>query len=118
MDSYLIEGGQRLRGSIAVSGAKNAALPILTVALMTGETCSFGNIPALRDIQTQIKILNTLGVETAWNRGVIEAEVKDTYNSTAPYELVKTTQGNPVHYRLLSLPPYLLGRAEDILAGM
>ena len=111
MDSYIIEGGQSLRGSIGVSGAKNAALPILTVALMTGETCSFGNIPALRDIQTQIKILNTLGVETTWKGKTITARVKDTYNSTAPYELVKQMRAG-----VCVLGPLLAARGEAVVS--
>ena len=65
MDAFLIRGGQRLSGSVTVSGAKNSALPILAVSLMTADPCRFHNVPAIRDIQTQIKILNTLGVETA-----------------------------------------------------
>ena len=89
MDSFLIRGGHRLAGTITVSGSKNAALPILAVSLMTGETCRFNNIPVLRDIQTQVKILNTLGVESSWDAHTVTTKVKDTYNSTAPYELVK-----------------------------
>ncbi|MBA3846469.1 MAG: UDP-N-acetylglucosamine 1-carboxyvinyltransferase [Planctomycetes bacterium] len=89
MDSFLVKGGKKLSGTIGVSGAKNAALPILAVSLMTDAPCLFSNIPLLRDIQTQVKILNTLGVETSWKGRDVAAQVKDTYNSTAPYELVK-----------------------------
>ena len=89
MDTFVIQGGHRLAGSIAVSGSKNSALPILAVSIMTGEACRFGNIPVLRDIQTQVKILNTLGIETQWKGRDVFTQVKDTYNSTAPYELVK-----------------------------
>jgi UDP-N-acetylglucosamine 1-carboxyvinyltransferase len=89
MDSFVITGGHRLSGSISVAGSKNSALPILAVSLMTSDSCTFANIPLLRDIQTQVKILNTLGVETQWKGREIATAVKDTYNSTAPYELVK-----------------------------
>jgi UDP-N-acetylglucosamine 1-carboxyvinyltransferase len=89
MDSFLIQGGAKLSGSITVSGSKNSALPILAVSLMTEQPCKFKNIPLLRDIQTQVKILNTLGVETSWQGREVAARIKDTYNSTAPYELVK-----------------------------
>ncbi|HYE06688.1 MAG TPA: UDP-N-acetylglucosamine 1-carboxyvinyltransferase [Planctomycetota bacterium] len=89
MDSFLVTGGVKLSGTIGVSGAKNAALPLLAVSLMTDAPCLFSNIPLLRDIQTQVKILNTLGVETSWKGRDVAAQVKDTYNSTAPYELVK-----------------------------
>ena len=88
MDSFIIQGGAKLSGSIAVSGSKNAALPILAVSIMTDEICKFGNIARLRDIQSQVKIINTLGVETNWTGKVITTRVVDTYNSTAPYELV------------------------------
>src|SRR5438874_1761389 len=70
MDTFVIKGGQRLAGSIMTEGA-----------------CRFDNIPLLRDIQTQVKILNTLGIESHWKGREIHTQVKDTYNSTAPYEL-------------------------------
>ncbi len=107
MDTFLIKGGQRLSGSIAVSGSKNSALPILAVSLMTGEACRFGNIPTLRDIQTQVKILNTLGVETQWTGRVISTLMRDTYNSTAPYELVKQMRAG-----VCVLGPLLAARGE------
>jgi UDP-N-acetylglucosamine 1-carboxyvinyltransferase len=111
MDSFLIKGGQRLTGSIAVSGSKNSALPILAVSLMTNEPCRFGNIPTLRDIQTQVKILNTLGVETKWTGKNITTEVRDTYNSTAPYELVKQMRAG-----VCVLGPMLAARGEAIVS--
>jgi len=89
MDSFVITGGQKLSGTIAVSGSKNSALPILALSIMAPGAHRFANIPLLRDIQTQVKILNTLGIETQWEGRTITATVKDTYNSTAPYELVK-----------------------------
>ena len=119
MDSFLIRGGKPLAGTIAVSGSKNAALPILAVSIMTGETCHFGNIPALRDIQTQVKILNTLGVETIWGTGkgkgndshTLTTRVRDTYNSTAPYELVKQMRAG-----VCVLGPLLAARGEAIVS--
>jgi UDP-N-acetylglucosamine 1-carboxyvinyltransferase len=111
MDSFLIRGGKPLAGTIAVSGSKNAALPILAVSIMTGETCRFGNIPALRDIQTQVKILNTLGVETTWVGKTITTKVRDTYNSTAPYELVKQMRAG-----VCVLGPLLAARGEAIVS--
>lgn len=107
MDSFVIRGGHRLAGSVAVSGSKNSALPILAVGLMTGETCRFRNIPALRDIQTQVKILNTLGIESHWSGKVVETTVRDSYNSTAPYELVKTMRAG-----VCVLGPLLAARGE------
>ena len=111
MDSFVITGGQRLAGSIAVSGSKNSALPILAVSIMTGEACRFGNIPLLRDIQTQVKILNTLGIESTWKGREIRTQVKDTYNSTAPYELVKQMRAG-----VCVLGPLLAARGEAIVS--
>jgi UDP-N-acetylglucosamine 1-carboxyvinyltransferase len=111
MDTFVINGGARLAGSIAVNGSKNSALPIIAVSLMTGESCRFANIPLLRDIQTQVKILNTLGVETHWEGREITAVVKDTYNSTAPYELVKQMRAG-----VCVLGPLLAARGEAIVS--
>jgi UDP-N-acetylglucosamine 1-carboxyvinyltransferase len=90
MDCYLIDGGAKLSGTIQVNGSKNAALPILAVSLMTTGRCTFRNVPVIRDLQTQVKILNTLGIESRWDGHTVTTHVVDTYNSTAPYELVRT----------------------------
>ena len=111
MDTFVIQGRQRLSGSIAVSGSKNSALPILAVSIMTGESCRFGNIPVLRDIQTQVKILNTLGIETVWKGHDIRTVVKDTYNSSAPYELVKQMRAG-----VCVLGPLLAARGEAMVS--
>jgi UDP-N-acetylglucosamine 1-carboxyvinyltransferase len=107
MDSFIIQGGAPLSGSITVSGSKNSALPIVAASLMTDEPCRFKNIPLLRDIQTQVKVLNTLGVQTKWNGREIETEVIDTYNSVAPYELVVQMRGS-----ICVLGPLLAKRGE------
>lgn len=115
MDSFLIRGGKSLAGTIAVSGSKNAALPILAVSIMTNDTCRFRNVPALRDIQTQVKILNTLGIESTWGTGkdskTITTRVRDTYNSTAPYELVKQMRAG-----VCVLGPLLAARGEALVS--
>lgn len=111
MDSFIIQGGVPLSGSITVSGSKNSALPILAASLMTDAPCKFKNIPLLRDIQTQVKILNTLGVETSWQGREINAKIKDTYNSTAPYELVKTMRAG-----VCVLGPLLAKRGEAMVS--
>ncbi|MFM2092069.1 MAG: hypothetical protein RLZZ127_2558, partial [Planctomycetota bacterium] len=67
----------------------NASLPILAASLMTDQPCVFRKVPELSDTKTQVKILNTLGVETRWERGAVHTRLRDTDNSTAPYELVK-----------------------------
>jgi UDP-N-acetylglucosamine 1-carboxyvinyltransferase len=89
MDAFVISGGRRLEGSVAIRGSKNACLPLLAAGILADGPCTFTNVPLLRDVQTQVKILNTLGIETSWKGRSVVTEVKDTYNSTAPYELVK-----------------------------
>ncbi|MBU4120704.1 MAG: UDP-N-acetylglucosamine 1-carboxyvinyltransferase, partial [Proteobacteria bacterium] len=63
MDKMVIVGGESLRGDVRISGAKNAALPILTSVLLVGGWNTFHNIPDLMDIKTIRKLLNSLGVE-------------------------------------------------------
>ena len=62
MDSFLIRGGQRLHGEVAISGAKNAALPILCASLLTAQPVHIRNVPRLRDINTCLRLLGSMGV--------------------------------------------------------
>ena len=64
MDKLLIEGGRRLEGSIAVSGAKNAALPILAAGLLTSDPLMVSNVPKLHDVATTLKLLAGMGVRS------------------------------------------------------
>ena len=61
MDKICVEGGKRLAGHVAISGAKNAALPILASSLLTDGTCRFTNVPNLRDIHSILQLLESLG---------------------------------------------------------
>ena len=61
MDKLVIEGGVRLKGEVTVSGSKNAVLPILAATLLTDEPCIINGVPNLRDVNTMIKILRSLG---------------------------------------------------------
>ena len=63
MDKLLIEGGTRLSGEIAISGAKNAALPILCTALLTAEPVTYTTVPRLKDIGTLLELLGQMGVK-------------------------------------------------------
>ena len=94
MDSLLIEGGHRLQGEVAMSGAKNAALPILCAALLTAEPVTLTNVPRLRDIGTLLALLAQMGVkvEREADRVTLDASVLD--NPVAPYELVKTMRAS------------------------
>ncbi len=68
MDKLVIEGGQRLAGEIVVSGAKNAALPILCAGLLSAEPVHLENVPDLQDVRTTLKLLNQMGVRTECRR--------------------------------------------------
>ena len=69
MDKLLIEGGTRLSGEVAISGAKNAALPILCAALLTAEPVTFTNVPQLNDIDTLLALLGQMGVSSRASSG-------------------------------------------------
>jgi len=98
LDKLLIEGGTPLSGEVAISGAKNAALPLLCAALLTREPLTLTNVPALNDIATMLKLLRQMGVKvtqekvgaggTAQMSVTLDASGLD--NPVAPYELVKT----------------------------
>src|SRR5215467_5049851 len=93
MDTFLIEGGVPLEGRVAISGAKNAALPAMAAALLTEERVVLRNVPRVRDIGTLRSVLDELGVDSTvvheehGNR--LEIEARQLLNPTAPYELVK-----------------------------
>lgn len=111
MDAFRITGGRPLRGTIRVAGSKNAVLPQLAATLMTDAPCRIRNVPVLRDVQTQAKILNTLGVETHQAGHEITTQVVDAYNSTAPYELVKTMRAG-----VCVLGPLIGRRGEAVVS--
>ena len=90
MDKLLIQGGQPLEGSVEISGAKNAALPILAACLLTDEPLILENVPSLKDIDTMLKILEKLGVEWERNGTSVALNAKHITKTFAPYELVKT----------------------------
>ena len=102
MDKLLIEGGVALVGQVAISGAKNAALPLLCAALLTREPLTLTNVPDLNDIATMLKLLAQMGVkvshskvstgETALATVTLDAAALD--NPVAPYELVKTMRAS------------------------
>jgi UDP-N-acetylglucosamine 1-carboxyvinyltransferase len=95
MDSFVIEGGVPLRGEVRVSGAKNAALPILAATILAEGTCRIEGVPELRDIQTMLQILETLGVRAARDDdGTIVTRVVDPRRTRAPRELVKTMRAS------------------------
>ncbi len=90
MEKLVIEGGRRLTGSVHISGAKNACLPILAATLLSDEKSVIKNIPALRDMSTMIKILKNLDVRVQQQGDTITVEPKGYKKYKAPYDLVST----------------------------
>ena len=91
MDKLLIRGGAALSGEVAISGAKNAALPILCAALLTAEPLHFTNVPQLNDISTMLRLLGGMGVGVTMDG--VDGMVLDgggLNNPVASYEMVKT----------------------------
>jgi UDP-N-acetylglucosamine 1-carboxyvinyltransferase len=94
MDKLLIEGGVRLAGETAVSGAKNAALPILCAALLSREPLTLTNVPALRDIGTLLSLLEQMGVAVRREGEAVTLDAANLANPVAPYEMVKTMRAS------------------------
>jgi len=89
-----IEGGRPLKGSVAVSAAKNAALPALAAGLLTAEPLVFPNVPALNDVRTMVKLLETLGGRVARSGSEARVHVERVDSDVAPYELVSTMRAS------------------------
>jgi len=113
VDKIVISGGRPLHGDVQISGAKNAALPVLTAALLTEEPCTFSNIPDLVDIKTAGKLLRNMGVEIE-GAGTVKISAEKLTNSVAPYDLVKTMRAS-----ILVLGPLVArtGKARVSLPG-
>ncbi|MFT3733620.1 MAG: UDP-N-acetylglucosamine 1-carboxyvinyltransferase [Rhodocyclaceae bacterium] len=94
MDKLLIEGGARLSGEIAISGAKNAALPILCAALLTREPVTITNVPRLNDTLTLLKLLGQMGVKTQYEGDTVQLDASEITNPFASYDLVKTMRAS------------------------
>ena len=95
MDKLLIEGGNRLSGEVAMSGAKNAALPILCASLLTSDPVHFTNVPHLNDISTMLRLLGDMGVGVTMD-GVdgLVLNGSGLNNPVASYEMVKTMRAS------------------------
>ncbi|HZM47154.1 MAG TPA: UDP-N-acetylglucosamine 1-carboxyvinyltransferase [Burkholderiales bacterium] len=95
MDRLLIEGGVPLAGEIGVSGAKNAALPILAAALLTEDPLTVTNVPHLKDVTTMLNLLAQMGVAVALDERLgVELTAARISSPVAPYDLVKTMRAS------------------------
>ena len=114
MDRLVISGGRRLDGTVAISGAKNAALPILAAALLTKDAVEISNLPTLHDVGTMLKLLERMGLHV--ERGASNVTMKADAITTleASYDLVKTMRAS-----ILVLGPMLarFGEARVSLPG-
>ena len=94
MHKLVIEGGARLSGEIPISGAKNAALPILCASLLSCEPLVLHNVPALEDVATTLKLLRQMGVAVERSGASVTLDAARLDNPVAPYELVKTMRAS------------------------
>ncbi|MFC6669479.1 UDP-N-acetylglucosamine 1-carboxyvinyltransferase [Marinobacterium aestuariivivens] len=115
MDKLLIEGGVTLKGDVRISGAKNAALPILAATLLADEPVTIGNLPHLNDITTMLELVRRMGVELIVDEKMnVEVDPRSIREFHAPYDLVKTMRAS-----ILVLGPLLahFGEAQVSLPG-
>ncbi len=112
MDKLIITGGGALEGEIAISGAKNATLPILAATLLADGPMVIGNVPHLHDVTTTMELLGRMGVElTVDERMRIEADPRPIRDFYAPYELVKTMRAS-----ILVLGPLLARYGQAVVS--
>ena len=94
MDKLIIEGGVKLKGEVTVSGAKNSVLPIMAATLLTDDACIIKGVPDLRDTNTMIKILRSLGKSAELQKGVVTVTSAKAGNYIADYKLVSTMRAS------------------------
>jgi UDP-N-acetylglucosamine 1-carboxyvinyltransferase len=94
VDKIIIDGGKPLAGEVRISGAKNAALPIMAASLLTDGWNTFTNIPDLMDIRTTRKLLESLGAVIEGTPGALRINAGEITNIEASYDLVKTMRAS------------------------
>jgi UDP-N-acetylglucosamine 1-carboxyvinyltransferase len=114
MDKLAIQGGIPLRGEVRVSGAKNAALPLMCAALLSESPLRLGNVPRLRDVSTMLQLLAQMGVAAERDGDAVLLDARRLERPLAPYELVKTMRAS-----ILVLGPLVArrGAAQVSLPG-
>ncbi len=114
MDKLIIEGGRRLEGSVEVSGAKNAALPILAATFLSKEKSVIKNVPQVADIYTMVKIMKSMGAKVNHAADTVEIDSSNVKNPVLTYKLVSTMRGS-----ICFLGPLLarFGKAEISFPG-
>ncbi len=94
MDKIVVEGGNRLRGDIRISGAKNATLPMMAATLLTRGRSTLSNVPSLRDVRTMGHVLRVLGAQVEYTDHSMTIDTANCSYCEAPYELVKTMRAS------------------------
>ncbi|KKW75504.1 UDP-N-acetylglucosamine 1-carboxyvinyltransferase [Acinetobacter sp. AG1] len=114
MDKFLITGGVKLEGEVRISGAKNAALPLLAAMILADSPITLTNVPHLKDVNTLVKLIAGLGITMNYEGDTVRADASTLDNQFAPYELVKTMRAS-----ILVLGPLLAryGNAKVSLPG-
>ncbi len=114
MDKFLISGGTKLEGEVRISGAKNAALPLLAAMILADSPITLTNVPNLKDVNTLVKLIAGLGITMEYQGDTVKADTSTLSNQFAPYELVKTMRAS-----ILVLGPLLAryGNAQVSLPG-
>jgi UDP-N-acetylglucosamine 1-carboxyvinyltransferase len=114
LDKLIIQGGNRLSGEVTISGAKNAALPILCAALLAETPLNLSSVAALKDIDTTLKLLDMMGVKITRENDCVSLDASDVTSFEATYEMVKTMRAS-----ILVLGPLLarFGTARVSLPG-
>ncbi|ASQ45525.1 UDP-N-acetylglucosamine 1-carboxyvinyltransferase [Legionella clemsonensis] len=115
MDKLIINGGKALQGEVTISGAKNAALPIMAATLLASDNVTIANVPHLKDVTTMMELLGQLGAQlTVDEKMNVQVDASQVNEYVAPYELVKTMRAS-----ILVLGPLLarFGQADVSLPG-
>ena len=94
MDKFIINGGNPISGSVDISGAKNAVLPLMTAALLVDGETTINSVPDLRDTRTMIRLLKIIGAEVAFKNNSLAINASGVNNLEAPYDLVKTMRAS------------------------
>ena len=114
MDKLIVRGGAKLAGEIPISGAKNAALPILCASLLTADELVVDNVPQLQDVSTTLRLLRQMGVAAERDTATVRLKADAVTRTEAPYDLVKTMRAS-----ILVLGPMVarFGQARVSLPG-
>lgn len=94
MDQFLITGGQRVAGEVTISGAKNAALPLLAAMILAESPTTLHNVPSLQDVRTLVKLIAGMGIAIRKEGDTVTCDTKTIDSYYAPYDLVRTMRAS------------------------